>query len=441
MRIIMAAVAMVLTLVGARAQSVDVLVEEAMRNNPQVKSFEYQRDAAEFRANAVRALPAPGLGMEFSQIPTSSANIVNGAIANTVSLSQMFMLGGKLASMAEVERRRGSVIGQNGAAFQVQLRGRIKMAYYQLWLLDRQIEIRENALGLLETLVQTMRPHVLTNRMRQADLLTIQAEEAAERAKVQEKRARREGLLSQLNALMGRTVLSTPVAIDTMLPAVAWRDGESLLADRLRNHNPVLAAMDRMSDMNEAMMSSATKDLIPDVMLQVMIMRMPNGMILTGGQRSMEAVQASVAGMPMQKTDWMYSLMVSVTLPFMPWSSERSSGRADEARSTNLSIGAEREGMLRDMLASLRTAYVKYETNDSLAHQYAAEILPLSTGAAEAQTIAYLNGQVPITTVLDARRMELMKKEDHAMVLVERQMALVEIEMMVGSPLTFIDAK
>lgn len=441
MRFIMVTVAIVLTLVGARAQSVDVLVEEALRNNPQVKSFVYQREAAEFRANAVGALPAPSLGIEFSQIPTSSANFVNDAIANNVSLSQMFMLGGKLSSMAEVERRRGSVISQNGVAFQAQLRGRIKMDYYQLWFLDRQIEIQENALRLLETLVQTMQPHVLTNRMRQADLLSIQAEEAAERAKIREKRTRREGLVSQLNALMGRGVISTPVAIDTLLPAVAWHGSESLLADQLRNDNPALAAMDRMSDMNEAMMSAARKDLIPDVMLQAMVMRMPNGMILTGGQRSMEAIQAGVAGMPMQKTDWMYSLMVSVTLPFMPWSSERASGRAEEARSTNLSIGVEREGMLRDMLASLRTAYVKYETNDSLAQQYVAEILPLSRGAAEAQTIAYLNGQVPITTVLDARRMELMKHEDYAMVLMERQMSLVEIEMMVGSPLTYIEAK
>jgi len=35
--------------------------------------------------------------------------------------------------------------------------------------------------------------------------------------------------------------------------------------------------------------------------------------------------------------------------------------------------------------------------------------------AAEAQTVAYQTGQVPITTVLDARRMELMKQDDYLM--------------------------
>ena len=43
--------------------------------------------------------------------------------------------------------------------------------------------------------------------------------------------------------------------------------------------------------------------------------------------------------------------------------------------------------------------------------------------------------QVPISTVLDARRMELMKRDDYLMVLVDREMALAELEMMAGGSL------
>jgi outer membrane protein TolC len=139
--------------------------------------------------------------------------------------------------------------------------------------------------------------------------------------------------------------------------------------------------------------------------------------------------------MPMQQTDWMYSIMASITIPFLPWSAERSTARAEEMRSINLGIQAERDAMEQGMVASLRSAMVKYVTNDSLVKQYETEILPLTKRSAEAQTIAYQNGQVPITTVLDSRRMELMKRDDYFMVVMERQMALVEIEMMVGSPL------
>jgi outer membrane protein, heavy metal efflux system len=427
-------VAIALLASAASAQSVDQLVEEALRNNPQVQSFAHQRDASESRAVASGALPAPTLGIEFSQIPTSSARIVNDAISNNISLSQMIMVGGKLSAMSEVERRKGDIIDQNKASFEVQLRGKIKMQYLQIWLLDRQIEVQRRMLALFDNLVQAMQPRVLTNRMREADLLSIRAEEASERAQLSEKVSRRKGLVSALNALIGRDDLATPVTPDTVLHDVSPAGNEALLAEQLRTGNPNLVAMDRMKDMNEAMISSAKRELIPDIMLQAMVMRMPNGMILTSGARSMEPIQSSVAGMPMQQTDWMYSIMASITLPFMPWSSERSSAKAEESRSMNLSIDAERSAMQREMLASLRSAMLQYATADSLAAQYNAEILPLSKQSADAQTVAYQNGQVPITTVLDARRMELMKHEDYFMVLMDRQMALVAMEMMVGMP-------
>jgi cobalt-zinc-cadmium efflux system outer membrane protein len=419
----------------AIAQSVDSLVQEALRNNPQVKAFDYQRDATAYRASATGALPAPTIGIEFSQIPISSANVFNDAISTNLSLSQMFMLGGKLSAMSEVERRRGSVVERNKASYEVQLRARIKMNYYQLWLLDRQIGVQQRTIALLDELIQAMQSHVLTNRMRQADLLTIQAEVASERAQLSEKRSRQFGLMSVLNSLMGRNDLATPVATDSVLPVSVPQGTENILAERVKRTNPSLTAMDRMKDMNDAMIASAHKDLLPDMMVQAMVMRMPNGMILTGGSRSVDAIQQLMAGMPMQKTDWMYSIMASITLPFAPWSAERSTAKADEMRSTNLGIDAERDAMQREMIASLRSALIKYSTNDSLVQQYVADILPLTKQSAEAQTIAYQNGQVPITTVLDARRMELMKQDDYFMVLMERQMALVELEMLVGASL------
>ena len=80
-------------LTRAIAQPVDSLIQEAYRINPQLKSFEYQIQATGFRASSASAWPAPTLGVEFSQIPSNSTNILNDAISNNVSISQMFMLG------------------------------------------------------------------------------------------------------------------------------------------------------------------------------------------------------------------------------------------------------------------------------------------------------------------------------------------------------------
>jgi cobalt-zinc-cadmium efflux system outer membrane protein len=419
----------------AIAQPVDSLIQEAYKNNPQLKSFEYQIQATGFRASSVSAWPAPTLGVEFSQIPSTSTNILNDAISNNISISQMFMLGGKLSAMSEMEKRKGKVLEQNLGSFQVQLRAKIKMNYYQLWLLDRQAEVQQRTISLLNELAQNMQSHVMINRMRQADLFTIQAEVASEKSKLHEMYSKRANLQNAVNSLLGRNDFTRLIRTDSTLTPTSYVLSEFLLSERVKQVNPSLIAMDRMKEMNEAEITTANIELFPDVMLQAMVMRMPNGMILTSGPRSTEMIQQSVAGMAMQKTDWMYSIMASITLPFAPWSSGRSTAKADEMRSTNLSIEAEKNAMQREMIASLRSALNRYSTDDSLVHQYQAEILPLTHQSAEAQTVAYQTGQVPITTVLDSRRMELMKQDDYLMVIMDRQMAFVEIEMMVGAPL------
>ncbi|RPI06112.1 MAG: TolC family protein [Ignavibacteriae bacterium] len=424
-----------LLLSQAIAQPVDSLIQEAYKNNSQLKSFDYQIQAAGFRASSSRAWPAPTLGIELSQIPSNSSNMLTDAISNNISISQMFMLGGKLSAMSEMEKRKGRVLEQNRGAYEVQLRARIKMNYFQLWLLDRQIEVQMRSISLFNELVQNMQSHVMINRMRQADLFSIQAEVASEKSNLRELYSKRVNLQNEVHSLLGRNDFTQTITTDSTLPSTEFVLSENQLSDKIRLANPSLIAMDRMKEMNDAEITSANRELFPDVMLQAMVMRMPNGMILTGGQRSADAIQQIAMGMPMQKTDWMYSVMASMTLPFAPWSSERSTAKADEMRSTTMSIEAEKNAMEREMIASLRSALNRYATADSLVRQYQNEILPLTRQSAEAQTVAYQTGQVPITTVLDSRRMELMKQDDYLMVQMNRQMALVEIEMMVGTPL------
>ena len=96
-------VIIVLSLVSmfeTKAQSVDSLVVEAIKNNPQLKSLQYKITASEKRTESINTLPAPNLSVEFSQVPTISIDVLNQSISNNFGLSQMFPLGGKLNAMA-----------------------------------------------------------------------------------------------------------------------------------------------------------------------------------------------------------------------------------------------------------------------------------------------------------------------------------------------------
>jgi outer membrane protein TolC len=555
-RTVLFAAMMVITSAKTFGQSVDSLIREAYRNNPQLQSLTHQADAAGYRASAAGALPAPSFGVEFSQVPTNSANVLNDAISDNITLSQMFMLGGKLSAMSDVEKRKGTMLEHTRASLLVKLRAAVKLNYVQLWLLDRQIEIRRSTIRLLDELAASLQSRVQTNRLRSADLLTVQAEAASERARLAELMSKRTGIQNVLISLtapqtarndarspmkMDETPKSMPmknderaapavqpgaapdgrasapaaqpgaapdgrasasavqpgvapdarasapavqpgvapderasapavqpsaardmrasapavqpgvapderasapmfrsgytITPDSILPALPASISERELSDLLLESNPALLSMDHMKEVNELEIRAARKELIPDLMVQAMIMRMPNGMVLTGGPRSSEAIRQSVDGMAMKSTEWMYSIMASVTLPFVPWSSERSTAKADEMRSMNMSVDADKNAMEREMLSTLGSAVNAFQTQDSLGRQYRSVILPLTHDAAQAQTVAYQTGQATLPAVLDAYRMELMKTDDYLMTVMNQQMAFIDMEMMVGVPL------
>jgi outer membrane protein TolC len=459
---------------AAHAQSVDSLIRAAYRNNPQLESLGHQADAAEYRASAAGAMPAPSLGIEFSQVPVTSANIVNEAVSDNLSVSQMFMLGGKLSAMSRVERKKGAYLEHTRAEMLVKVRAAVRLNYLQLWRLDRQIEIQRKTIGLLETLAESLTSGIRTNRARSADLLTVQAETASERARLIDltaKRSAQQNVLLSLTApapalrtkvmqmatgrdaqtedasmSMDGNAMPMPSAVPRFGAGLAIRPDSALrplpaalsleeLTAMLLDTNPSLQSMEHMREMNDLEIDAAKRELVPDLMLQFMVMRMPNGMVLTGGPRSSEMIRQAVDGMAMKTTEYMYSVTASVTLPFAPWSSERSTAKADEMRSMNLSVDADKRAMQREMLSSLGAAVDTYQAQDSLVHEYSQVILPLIRQAADAQTSAYQSGQASIQAVIDACKMELMKTDDYLMAVMNQHMTFIDIEMMVGVPL------
>ena len=163
-----------------------------------------------------------------------------------------------------------------------------------------------------------------------------------------------------------------------------------------------------------------------DLMVQGMLMRMPRGMILTS---------ASDLTMLDPKTEWMYSLMFSINLPFAPWSVGKINYKEEELAAGISSIEQEKNDMQREMTSQLKEALVKYNTAKELTELYDKKVIPLYTSSSESQTTAYQNGKTNITAVIDSYRMLLMQKMNYYMSKADIQMSLAEVEMMVGANL------
>lgn len=412
-----------LCMTSINAQSVDSLVSEAVKNNPQLKSLQYKITASEKRTESINTLPAPNLSVEFSQVPTNSFDVFNQSNSNNIALSQMFPLGGKLNAMAEVERKNTLVEGNNYEIYKINLTAQVKMSYYTLWLIDRKIEVQKNNITLINDVIKSVESSYYTNKIDQADVLTLQSEIASNETQLLILEKQKEAEVYKINKLLGRNLDSKDVYAVKDFSSDTLSSPQLQLEELLGNYNPSLKRMGSMIEMNKAMIDANNRELIPDLMVQAMFMRMPQGMYLTS---------KSDLSMLDPKTETMYSLMFSINLPFAPWSINKYKAKEEELHAGISSIEFEKSDMQREMTSELKTALVKYNTAVDLTKLYNGKVIPLYNKAAESQVSAYQNNRTGVTTVIDSYRMLLMQQMNYYMAKADTQMALAEIEMMVG---------
>ncbi len=409
------------------AQSLDSLIEEAITNNPQLKSQQFKIKASEFRAESINNYPAPNASLEFSQVPITNPIFPTQALSINLGLSQMFPLGDKLGAMTEVERRNSKIEGDSYAEYKVDLIGKIKMSYYTLWLTDRKIVIQKKSIQFLADLMKSMETALTINRINQVDLLTIQSEIASSETQLLILGKQRDAENYRLNRFLGRELDATGISIPEELEGINLTINQSKLENLLGEINPTLKKMNNMIEMNRAMIEANDRELIPDLMLQGMFMVMPRGMILTS-QSDLTMLDS--------KVEFMYSLMVSINLPFAPWSINKYKAKSQELAAGISGIALERTNMQREMGVKLKEATVKYSTASELLKLYDKKIIPLYKQTTDSQVSAYQNNKSTITAVIDSYRMLLMVQMNYYMAKADTQMSLAEIEMMVGGKLT-----
>ncbi len=410
------------------AQSIDSLISEALMNNPQLKALDFKINASEFRVESANTYPAPSIGIEFSQIPLDKLNVWDNAVSNNISISQMFPLGGKVSAMTDVARKNVKIEQDNLAVYKTRLTAELKMSYYTLWFVDRKIQLQKENIELLKKLIISIEVLYQVNRIGQADLLTIKSELSSNEVQLKILEQQRESEIYKLNKLLGRDLSSKNIYAEEKIALSKLDYTEAQLSKTLSEQNPSLLKMNSMIEMNQSEIQANNKELIPDLMLSGMIMRMPRGMLLTS-----KTPTAMIDGSG--KTEIMFGLMASINLPFAPWSSKKFTAKEEELLASIKGIEHEKSDMEREMNSALKNSLVKLRTSNDLILLYSKNVIPSYELAAEAQASAYQNNQTTINTVLDTYRMLLMQEMNYFMSQADYQMAIAEIEMMIGKEL------
>jgi len=153
-------------------QVLDDLIHQALINNPDIRTLNYQIEALQEKENLARKLMDPMLGIEYSNVPFESMVLDENPMSGIqFRLQQTIPFPGKNSaresiSVSETESRKWDL-----EELKLQLTGKIKKAYYNLNTIRKLYAIAEEHISLLQQLENSLLAKYESGKLNQWDLL------------------------------------------------------------------------------------------------------------------------------------------------------------------------------------------------------------------------------------------------------------------------------
>lgn len=254
----------------ANELDLDALIQEALKNNPNLSVLRARLSALEAKIPQAGALDDPSFRFEASNIPLSNFDLNRTPMSgNQLMVSQKLPLPGKQRA-----RERAAQFATDAVAWQLRDRERaianaVKQPFFSLAYLTRAIAITQKNRVLLQDLVRIARTKYAVGKGLQQDVLKAQVSLSELDAQLIGLRAKKQLAEARLNAVLNRS-LQSPIGAppDTigLSPAPLAADALHKIADEAR---PSLHAMARWVAMWRANVEVAQRDYWPDVTLNL----------------------------------------------------------------------------------------------------------------------------------------------------------------------------
>jgi len=261
------------TVVAAAAdsaeQQVDLTVDDAvalaLAGNPGLAAIEARaRALAEVPAQK-GTLPDPQLLFNLMNLPVDSFSFSQEAMTQVqIGISQMLPYPGKLALQEEVATQEASAAGDKVAEMRLRLVRDVRTLWWNLYYLDRALEIVASNQELLRQFVTIAQTKYKVGKGLQQDVLLAQVELSKLLDREIALQGMRQSMAARLNALLDRQV-DTPVRlarqVDESLPALAQA---GTLYQAAEDGRPLLRQQTRQIDAARLRRDLAKKDYYPD---------------------------------------------------------------------------------------------------------------------------------------------------------------------------------
>ncbi len=401
------------TFLGAET-SLDDLIAFALANNPEIKAIHMQAHALEARVPQVRALDDPMLMTTTFLEPIQTAAGPQDVILN---LSQKVPWFGKRDLRGEIACREAQATFARMAAAQLSVVEQVKLAYYELYFVDRAIAVDKELEGRMEDVITIAESKYRTAREKtgletvlqaevelfQLQTLLIQMEQAKVKAHAR--------LAKALHAPRGTTLDVVPAIPETDVP----RSAEVLVAmiDRCQ---PNLEAVRRQRLGDQSAIALAQKNYYPDVTVGVNYY----GIGSTGLS-------------PVATGDDAFSLLVGVNLPIYR---EKLDAGVREAQFRAARTAQQYDALWDDVRAEVHTQHAQAIEDDRIAQILEENIIPKSQEALDLSFEAYRVDRITFQQLIENYKTLLRHRIEYHRRLAQRAQAIATLERAVGCAIT-----
>ncbi len=389
--------------------SVEGLLQAARDRNPEIASMRFDADAAAERVAPAGALPDPKFRTELRDITRmgeQNPTLLPGRVGSTrYVLMQDFPWMGKRGLKREVAESQAQAARSRAAGAWVELAGKIKTTYAELYYLDQNDRLSREILDLMARLEKVAQVRYAGGLAAQQDVIRAQVEQSTMRNELIALDAERRQLQSKLNALVGRPtseILAAPEQIRA-LPSPE-QVSFAALEGRARMNNPLLRTEESQIRAAEKNRELTYKNRYPDFNVGI----------------SPIQYRGSIK-------EW--ELMVELNIPL-----QQDSRRAQERESEAMLAAARsrQEVVTNQVLADLYANVAGFESARRSLALTTESLLPQSELTFRSALAGYQTGKVDFATLLDAQRQIRQSKLNQIKAGVEAQKRLTEIERIVG---------
>lgn len=380
------------------------------RQNPRLEAARQMAAAAAARVDPARTLQDPQVQFGLMNRNLPGFGLQDPLGMNQVQVMQMLPIAGQLGLAGRVAAAQAGAAASRAAELAWELRARGAMAFYELYQVDRSIEVAVATQALLRDIGTTARTMYSVGEGRQADVLRAQIEVDRMTEEIARMRAMRGAAAARLNALLDQPS-NTPVP-SPILPVFP---ADLAVADSLErmalDGRPMLAAGALEVEAARAAQQRARREIWPDLQLGVIY-----------GQRPMA-----------MGTERMISLMAGFSVPI--WAGRRQFKMRDEARAMRLAAEAELAAMRADTRGRLGELLASIRRSRDLRALYQGTIMPQALATVSSTLSAYRVGDVDLPMLLDAQMTVNRYRQQVFQLEAEEGAALAELEMLLGRPL------